>query len=213
MNDRNDALYDYAERHTTPEDPLLAELTRHTHLHVMNPRMLSGAVQGQLLTQIAYMLRPQSVLEIGTYTGYSALCLAKGLAEGGRVHSIERNDELRETAHAFVLRSALADKITLYTGDARTLVPAMPETFDLIYIDGDKCEYGDYYRVVFDKWRRGGFMLVDNVLWDGKVVACPEATAGRTGGIAAFNDCVQADERVENVLLPFRDGLMIIRKR
>ncbi|MDR0729845.1 MAG: O-methyltransferase [Prevotellaceae bacterium] len=207
-----EALWEYASAHTLPEDPLLQELVRYTHLHVMNPRMLSGHIQGKLLEQIACMIRPQAILEIGTYTGYSAICLAKGLAADGVLHSIECNDELYDTAQSFVSRSAYSDKIILHTGDARDIIPALPGVFDLVYIDGDKREYCDYYRVAFDKVRAGGFILADNVLWDGKVVYDAASGEGRTQGIAAFNARVRSDPRVENVLLPFGDGLMIARK-
>ncbi|MDR2361362.1 MAG: O-methyltransferase [Prevotellaceae bacterium] len=212
LSPETEALWEYASTHTLPEDPLLQELVRYTHLHVMNPRMLSGHIQGKLLEQIACMIRPQAILEIGTYTGYSAICLAKGLAADGVLHSIERNDELYDTAQSFVSRSAYADKIILHTGDARDIIPMLPCTFDLVYIDGDKREYCDYYRVAFDKVRAGGFILADNVLWDGKVVHDAASGEGRTQGIAAFNTRVQSDPRVENVLLPFGDGLMIARK-
>lgn len=209
----SETLWEYAERHTSPEDPLLQELVRYTHLHAMNPRMLPGHIQGKLLEQIACMIRPQAILEIGAYTGYSAICLAKGLAANGRLHTIERNDELYAAIRSFIARSPYADKITLHAGDAREVIPTLPGGFDLLYIDGDKREYCDYYRVAFDKVRPGGFMLADNVLWDGKVVDAGAAGEGRARGIAAFNALVQTDPRVENVLLPFCDGLMMARKR
>jgi predicted O-methyltransferase YrrM len=202
----------YAERHTSPEGALLKDIERYTHLHALNPRMLSGHVQGKLLEQLSCMIRPQRILEIGTYTAYSALCLAKGLAEGGMLHSIERNDELHEAALSFVARSDYAGKIKLHVGDAREIVPELAEIFDLIYLDGDKSEYCEYYRAAFDKLRNGGFMIADNVLWDGKVITDLASEEKRTKGIAAFNALVQADPRTENVLLPLRDGLMIIRK-
>jgi predicted O-methyltransferase YrrM len=206
-----EALWAYASAHTSPEEPLLQELVRYTHLHALNPRMLSGHIQGKLLTLLASMIRPQAILEIGTYTGYSAICLAKGLAEGGILHSIERNDELRDTAQAFIDRSPCAGKIRLHTGDAREIIPTLTGSFDLLYIDGDKCEYAQYYRIAFDKLRAGGFIVADNVLWDGKVTGAAH-TEPRTQGIAAFNTLVQADPRVENLLLPFADGIMIARK-
>ena len=205
-------IFDYSEKHTSPEDALLAELVRYTHLHVMHPRMLSGHIQGKLLEQISWMLRPQRILEIGTFTGYSALCLASGLSNDGLLHTIERNDELFDLASSFIQRSVHALQIKQHVGDALKIIPTFEETFDLVYIDGDKREYCDYYNAVFNKVRSGGFILADNVLWDGKVVETPTPTDAQTQGVVAFNQLVQSDNRVENVLLPLRDGLLIIRK-
>ena len=206
------SIFDYAEKHTSLEDALLAELVRYTHLHVMHPRMLSGHIQGKLLEQISWMLRPQRILEIGTFTGYSALCLASGLSNDGLLHTIERNDELFDLASSFIKRSVHASQIKQHVGDAMQIIPTFEETFDVVYIDGDKREYCDYYNAVFDKVRSGGFILADNVLWDGKVVETPTPTDAQTQGVVAFNQLVQADNRVENVLLPLRDGLLVIRK-
>ena len=206
------SIFDYAEKHTSSEDALLAELVRYTHLHVMHPRMLSGHIQGKLLEQISWMLRPQRILEIGTFTGYSALCLASGLSNDGLLHTIERNDELFDIASSFIQRSVHASQIKQHVGDALKIIPALEDTFDLVYIDGDKREYCDYYNAVFDKVRSGGFILADNVLWDGKVVETPMPTDAQTQGVIAFNQLIQADNRVENVLLPLRDGLLVIRK-
>ena len=205
-------IFDYAEKHTSPEDALLAELVRYTHLHVMHPRMLSGHIQGKLLEQISWMLRPQRILEIGTFTGYSALCLASGLSNDGLLHTIERNDELFDLASSFIKRSVHALQIKQHVGDALKIISTFEEIFDLVYIDGDKREYCDYYNAVFDKVRSGGFILADNVLWDGKVVETPTPTDAQTQGVIAFNQLIQADNRVENVLLPLRDGLLVIRK-
>lgn len=202
----------YATAHTTPEDALLAELVRYTHLHVMNPRMLSGHLQGKLLEQISYMIRPLRILEIGTFTGYATLCLAKGLPAGGTLHTIERNDELHGIASAFIARSPQAGKIKMHTGDALQIIPTIDEIFDLVYIDGDKREYCAYYHAALGKVRSGGFLLADNVWWDGKVTATPAPADKQTQEIRAFNELVQTDRRVENVWLPLRDGLMIIRK-
>jgi predicted O-methyltransferase YrrM len=179
----------------------------------MNPRMLSGLIQGKLLTTFSTMLRPRRILEIGTFTGYATLCLAKGLAPGGEIHTIERNDELHDTLLSFFRRSPQAGQIKLHIGNALDLVPTLHETFDLVYIDGDKREYTAYYHAVFDAVRSGGYIMADNVLWDGKVVATPLPNDVQTQNIMAFNALVQDDERVENLLLPLRDGLMIIRKR
>ena len=203
----------YADEHSSPEDPLLAELVRFTHLHTMHPRMLSGHVQGKLLELIACMIRPRRILEIGTFTGYSALCLAKGLTDDGVLHSIERNDELHETALSFINRSPRAAQIHLHVGDALATIPMFDEVFDLVYIDGDKRQYCEYYTLVFDKLRTGGIILADNVLWDGKIVETLIPSDDQSKGIMSFNDLVQNDPRVENLLLPLRDGLMIIRKK
>ncbi|MDR2359168.1 MAG: O-methyltransferase [Prevotellaceae bacterium] len=205
-------LLNYATAHTSPEDALLAELVRYTHLHVMNPRMLSGWLQGKLLEQISCMIRPWRVLEIGTFTGYATLCMAKGLPAGGILHTIERNDELHGIAASFIARSPQAGKIKMHTGDALQIIPTLDETFDLAYIDGDKREYCAYYHAAIGKVRSGGFLLADNVWWNGKVIDTPASADRQTQEIRAFNELVQTDRRVENVLLPLRDGLMIIRK-
>jgi predicted O-methyltransferase YrrM len=205
-------LDQYIDTHTSPADPLLDELVRYTHLHTMNPRMLSGFMQGKLLATFSAMLRPRRILEIGTFTGYATLCLAKGLAPDGEIHTIERNDELHDTLCAFFRRSPHANRIKLHIGNALDLIPTLHETFDLVYIDGDKREYTAYYHAVFDKVRSGGYIIADNVLWDGKVTASPLPNDVQTKSIMAFNDLVHDDERVENLLLPLRDGLMIIRK-
>ncbi len=203
---------EYAAAHTTPEDALLQELVRYTHLHVMHPRMLSGHIQGKLLEQIVWLLRPCCILEIGTFTGYATLCLAKGLPEAGILHTIEINDELHDTASSFIARSKQAGQIKLHTGNALEIIPTLTEMFDLAYIDGNKREYCEYYHAVFDKLRPGGFMIADNVLWDGKVLEGLAPADAQTKGIMAFNELVQEDRRVENVLLPLRDGLSVIRK-
>ncbi|MDR3134163.1 MAG: O-methyltransferase [Prevotellaceae bacterium] len=203
----------YAENHTSPEDALLAELVRYTHLHAMHPRMLSGHLQGKLLEQISCMIRPLRALEVGTFTGYATLCLAKGLPGNGVLHTIERNDELSGIAAAFIARSPHASKIKMHTGDALQIIPTLDETFDLAYIDGDKREYCAYYHALIGKVRSGGFLLADNVWWNGKVTETPAPADRHTQEIHAFNELVQTDRRVENLFLPLRDGLMIIRKR
>jgi predicted O-methyltransferase YrrM len=203
----------YIEAHTSPAGPLLDELARHTHLHTMSPRMLSGLIQGRLLATFSAMLRPRRILEIGTFTGYATLCLAEGLVPGGEIHTIERNDELHDTLCSFFGRSPQAGQIKLHIGNALDLISTLQETFDLVYIDGDKREYTAYYHAVFDRVRSGGYIIADNVLWDGKVTAEPLPNDAQTRNIIAFNDLAQADTRVENLLLPLRDGLMIIRKR
>jgi predicted O-methyltransferase YrrM len=205
-------LEQYITSHTTPESNLLKELVRHTHLYSTHPRMLSGHIQGQFLTMLSCMIRPQKILEIGTFTGYATLCLAKGLTSDGVIHTIERNDELEDTIRSFFDRSEHASQIKLHVGCALEIIPKLNETFDLVFIDGDKREYIDYYNAVFEKVRKGGFILADNVLWDGKVVAEPPPTDLQSKIILKYNDLVSRDTRVNNLLLPLRDGLMIAHK-
>lgn len=212
ISDQQSEIRNYSEQHTSPEDALLAELVRYTHLHAMHPRMLSGHLQGKLLEQISYMIRPLRALEIGTFTGYATLCLAKGLPENGILHTIEHNDELSGIAASFIARSPHAGKIKMHTGDALHIIPTLDETFDLVYIDGDKREYCACYHAVIGKVRSGGFLLADNVLWGGKALAPPAPADRHAQEIRAFNELIQTDCRVENVLLPLRDGLTIIRK-
>jgi predicted O-methyltransferase YrrM len=203
----------YIQNHTTAEDEILAQLYRETHLRVLNPRMLSGPVQGKLLEMISCMINPQRILEIGTYTGYSAICLARGLASNGMLHTIEVNPELDEIASKYFRLAGLENRIMRHTGDALHIIPVLEEIFDLVFIDAAKDHYPDYYSVVFDKVRQGGFIIADNVLWDGKVVHQSKKPDRETAGIIAFNDLVQGDDRVENVIISDRDGLMIIRKK
>ncbi len=208
----NSAIETYITDHTSPEDDLLKRLNRETHLKVLNPRMLSGHVQGRFLEMISKMIRPQRILEIGTYTGYSAICLAKGLAGNGILHTIEVNPELEEFAKRYFREAGLESQIIQHGGDALELIPQIDETFDLVFIDAAKESYLDYYHLIFDKVRKGGFILADNALWDGKVVDPNQVQDKETQGIMAFNDFIRKDDRVENLLLSLRDGIMIIRK-
>ena len=208
----NSAIETYITDHSSPEDDLLKRLNRETHLKVLNPRMLSGHVQGRFLEMISKMIRPQRILEIGTYTGYSAICLAKGLAGNGILHTIEVNPELEEFAKRYFREAGLESQIIQHGGDALELLPQIDETFDLVFIDAAKESYLDYYHLIFDKVRKGGFILADNALWDGKVVDPNQVQDKETQGIMAFNDFIRKDDRVENVLLSLRDGIMIIRK-
>jgi predicted O-methyltransferase YrrM len=205
-------LDQYILEHISPEDDFLRELDRETHLKVLRSRMLSGHLQGQILSMISYMIRPKSILELGTFTGYSALCLAKGLAEGGRLHTIEIDDELELVARKYFEKSGMGDRIVQHIGDAREIIPTIEGTFDLVFVDADKREYPDYYRLVFDRIPVGGFLLADNILWNGKVVEPEAADEEQTRGILEFNDMVQNDPRVRNVILPVRDGIMILQK-
>ena len=205
-------LDQYILDHISPEDDFLYELNRETNLNVLHSRMLSGHLQGQILSMISCMVKPRCILEIGTFTGYSALCLAKGLAEGGQLHTIEIDDELESIARKYFLKSGMADRIVQHIGDARQIIPTIRSLFDLVFIDADKREYCDYYRLIFDRVPIGGFILADNVLWDGKVVDPNAANEEQTRGILEFNDLVQNDCRVKNVILPVRDGIMIVQK-
>lgn len=202
----------YVTEHTEEENDLLKELERDTNVKIYHPRMLSGHLQGKLLKMISHMIEPYRILEIGTYTGYSALCLAEGLVPGGLLHTIEVNDELEEFISLYIKRSPLSSKINLHIGNALNIIPSIDEIFDLVFIDGDKREYLEYYHAVFDKVRQGGFIVADNVLWNGKVIDENEKDE-YTHSIRAFNDYVHIDTRVENVMLPLRDGLMLLRKK
>jgi predicted O-methyltransferase YrrM len=205
-------IEEYIESHTTPEPELLYELRRKTFLHTPYPRMLSGPVQGRFLEMISRMIRPARILEVGTFTGYSAICLAQGLAEGGRLHTIEAEGAYAEIAREYFDMAGLTEKIVLHESDALKVIPGLDEIFDLVFIDAAKEHYIDYFNLVFGKVRRGGFILADNTLWDGKVLEGERSGDVETRGIIAFNKLVQEDDRVENVLLSVRDGLMLVNK-
>lgn len=206
-------LQQYVESHTSPEPDILKKLNRETHLKVMKPRMLSGHLQGRLLAMISQLLRPQQILEIGTYTGYSAICLAEGLAEDGLLHTIDVNAELEDMVRRYFAEAGLTDKIHYYLGRALDIIPTLPYTFDLVFIDADKLNNGRYFDVVIDKVRPGGVIITDNVLWSGKVTGTDKKPDKDTQSVLDFNRKVHADPRVENILLPIRDGLLIARKR
>ena len=203
----------YLTDHTTPEDKVLEELNRKTHLYVINPNMLSGHLQGRFLEMLSYMISPTQILEIGTYTGYSAICLARGLKSGGQLHTIEVNDELSEMSTRYFTLAGVADRVTLHTGRAQDIIPTMPYTFDLVFIDGDKREYSEYYDLVFEKVRTGGFIIADNVLWGGKIEGDEASKDPQTRGMIMFNEKVHDDQRIEKVILPVRDGILIVRKK
>ena len=205
------ALTDYIAEHTSTEDPTLMELFRETHLKIMHPRMLSGHVQGVFLELISKMIKPSQILEIGTYTGYSALCLVKGLIPGGQLHTIEVNHELVDFAAKYFAKAKVSKEIFQHTGEALRIIPTLKQKFDLVFIDADKENYLNYYHQVMDKVRKGGVILADNALWDGKVINSKKRDK-ETAGIAEFNDYVQKDKRVTNVLVPLRDGMMMIQK-
>ena len=202
----------YCEAHTSPESNLLYRLNRQTNLETVNPRMLSDQLQGQFLTFISKMLRPEHILEIGTFTGYSALCLAEGLATTGELHTIEVNVEYEDRIREYFNQSPLGKQIVLHIGDALQVVPTIGFAWDLVFIDAEKEDYLSYYEAVLPSVRKGGFILADNVLWNGKVVQEAAGNDRDTRAILDFNNHVQNDIRVRNLLLPFRDGIMIIEK-
>jgi caffeoyl-CoA O-methyltransferase len=206
----NSEVQRYAEDHTTAESPLLARISRDTHAKVLQPNMLSGHLQGRLLSMISHMIRPRVVLEIGTFTGYSAICLAEGLAAEGRLITIDVNEELESRVRGYFDDAGLTSRVDYKIGKAASLIPAIDETFDLVFIDADKASYGKYFDLVIDKLRPGGIILVDNVLRKGKVITEKMERDGMV--MDAFNKKIRSDPRVEEVLLPVRDGILIIRK-
>ena len=203
----------YLREHSSPQSEALEWIEKQTNIRTNYPRMLSGAVQGRLLTILAEISNARNVLEIGTFTGYSATCLAYGLPEDGHIDTLEINDELEDLIREGWERAGVDSKITLHIGDARKTLATLEGPYDLVYIDANKREYSEYYDLVFDLVRPGGLILADDVLWDGKLWQDPVPQDKQTQGIAAFNDKVMADPRVESVLLPIRDGLNVIRKR
>ncbi len=206
-------IEEYILQHSDKEDSVLAELNRETNLKILRPRMLSGHLQGKVLEMISKMINPEKILELGTYTGYSAICLAKGLKENGILHSIEINDELEDFILKYFRKADIENKVKLHFGDARKIIPEINDQFDLVFIDADKREYLEYYHSVFDFVKPGGFILADNVLWSGKVIGLESPDDEYTKGIVEFNEFIKNDERVEKVILPLRDGLTLIRKK
>ena len=206
-------LDDYVCAHTENEPEVLNALNRKTHLTVLRSRMLSGHFQGRLLSMISQMIQPERILEIGTYTGYSAICLTEGLTENGKLTTMDINEELEDIAREFIHKANLDNKIEYIIGDAMQIVPQLDEQFDLVFIDADKKNYCNYYHLVFDKVKPGGYILADNVLWSGKVVEDYEALDSETKIIMDYNKMVHEDPRVQEILLPIRDGLMLARKR
>lgn len=203
---------DYIVRHIDKESDYMHSLWRATQLHLLYGRMASGHIQGRLLKMLVGMIRPKMVLEIGTYSGYSGLCMAEGLEEGAHLHTVEINDEQEDFTLPWFKNSPYADKITMHIGDAMDVVPKLQVMFDMAFIDGDKRRYTEYYEMVLQHLNPGGYILADNTLWDGHVVD-ENAHDAQTLGIKAFNDLVANDERVEKVILPLRDGLTIIKKK
>jgi predicted O-methyltransferase YrrM len=209
----NSDLEKYAEEYSSKESELLYRLNRETHLKIVIPRMLSGAFQGKLLEMISCMKQPKQILEIGTYTGYSAICLSKGLALDGVLHTIEINPELELIAKKYFAEAEIEHQVQYHQGDALNILPTINEKFDLVFLDADKENYLNYYHLIFDKLNSGAIILADNVFWSGKVLSTPDVRDKEAIGIIEFNEFVRKDERVENVMLPIRDGLSVIRKK
>ena len=203
----------YILSHSDEEGSLLAALNRDANVNLLRPRMLSGHLQGRILKMFCRMLKPKRVLEIGTYTGYATLCMAEALEKDAEIHTLEINDEMEDFIRKYVSQSPDKDKIKLYFGDAMEIIPAMDEIFDLVFIDADKRLYSDYYDLIFDKLPAGALILADNTLWDGKVLEPLQSSDKQTAGILAFNDKIKAEERVEKVILPLRDGRTMIWKK
>ncbi|HAS40946.1 MAG TPA: methyltransferase [Microscillaceae bacterium] len=204
---------EYAEEHSKPESDLLARLNRETYTKVLAPRMLSGHLQGRILAMLAKMLQPKHILEIGTYTGYSAICLAEGLAPEGKIYTMDINEELEDIARRYFEEAGIAPQVDFRIGNALEIIPTLEVTFDLVFIDADKINYANYFDMVIDKVAKNGIIIADNVLWSGKVAKEISKQDKDTLALDHFNKKVHADERVENVLFPVRDGLMVLRKK
>lgn len=208
----NRELEKYIASHSSSEDPVLEDLYRQTHIRFVNPNMVSGHLQGKLLEFISLMIRPEYILEIGTFTGYSAICLSKGLKESGALITIEINDELASFSQSYFRKAGVESKIKLLNGNALEIIPELDYKFDLVFIDADKRDYCDYYRLAMQKLKPDGFILADNVLWGGQVLD-NKTKDQQSRGVIEFNEMVMNDNTVEKVILPIRDGLMLIRKK
>ncbi|CAM1345933.1 O-methyltransferase [Tenacibaculum crassostreae] len=204
-------LDEYVVQHSQSEPKLLQELSRETWQKVLNPRMLSGAFQGRVLSMISKLVQPKSILEIGTYTGYSALCLAEGLSKDGMIHTIDKNEELEELQYKYFQKSEYRDQITQYVGNALDIIPSINDKFDLVFIDADKSNYVNYFHQIIEKMNTGGIILSDNVLWSGKVIEEIDPKDIDTKILLEYNRLLNEDSRLETVLLPIRDGLTISR--
>lgn len=207
----NKWIEQYLRDYSTPEDPLLEDLYRQTHIRFVNPNMSTGHLQGMILQFLSMMIKPETILEIGTYTGYSAICLARGLKPGGKLYTIEINDELKEFSSSWFRKAGLQESIVQLTGRAQDIIPGLDSGFDLAYIDGDKREYSEYYKIIIRKMKPGGFIFADNILWGEKVLE-KNSRDPQTRGIIEFNEMIKLQKDIEKVILPLRDGLMLIRK-
>lgn len=212
MNFLPEELENYVNLHCDEESELLKELNHETWEKVINPRMLSGHLQGRVLSMLSTMINPLNILEIGTYTGYSAICLAEGLQPIGSIDTIDINEELETIVKKYFAKAGIANKVNCIYGDAITIIPTLSKKYDLVFIDADKINYSNYFDLIFDKINKGGYIIADNVLWSGKVVQKINPDDLDTKALLAFNNKIKNDARVSNVLLPVRDGLMIIRK-
>ena len=213
MNFLDPKIEDYVATHSSEESEILKQLNRETHLKALHPRMLSGHLQGRLLSMFSNMVKPEKILEIGTYTGYATICLAEGLSENGIIHTIEKNIELENFASKYFAKTGIQNKVKFHLANALDIIPKLDETFDLVFIDADKENYSKYFQLIIDKVKPGGLIIADNVLWGGKVIENVPDKDKETLGIVEFNELVNNDERVENLMLPFRDGLMLMRKK
>lgn len=205
-------LEQYIASHSSPEDPVLEELYRQTHVKFVNPNMVSGHIEGLFLQFLSLMIKPTFILEIGTYTGYSAICMAQGLKPGGKLYTIEINDELADFSQHYINKAGVADKVIQINGKAQEVIPQLDVTFDMAYIDGDKREYCDYLNVVLPTMKKGGFIIVDNILWGGKVLD-NETKDPQTLGIIRFNEMIRLRTDIDSVMLPIRDGITLLRKK
>ena len=212
MNSQNE-IDKYILNHIEAEDEVLNELDRETNLKVLGGRMISGHLQGQVLTMLSKMIQPRTILEIGTFTGYSAICLSKGLQKNGKLFTIEIDDELESIASKYFKKAGVKEYIEQRIGSALEIIPLLNETFDLVFIDADKREYTKYYELVFEKVPSGGYIIADNTLWSGKVLDVPAPDDNYTKGIIEFNTLIKNDSRIEKVILPLRDGMTVIRKK
>lgn len=210
MNKKKKDLDFYCETHTSPPSPVLEELERQTFLKTLAPQMISGYYQGRLLSIVSHMIRPKQILEIGTFTGYSALCMAEGLAEDGMLHTIEINPEYEKISRKYIAEAGFDSKITIHSGDALEIIPQLNYKFDLVFIDASKISYSHYFELIINKTSSGGFILADNMLWSGKVLQ--DDSDADTVALRNFARELQDDTRLQNILLPIRDGLMICRK-
>jgi caffeoyl-CoA O-methyltransferase len=208
----NKKLEKYIEDYSSPEDPVLEDLYRQTHIRFVNPNMVSGHLQGKFLEFLSIMIRPVNILEIGTFTGYSAICLSRGLEEEGKLITIELNDELTDFASSYFKKAGVESKIIQLTGKAQDLIPDLDLMFDLVFIDGDKREYVEYYKLITEKVKPGGFIIADNVLWGGQVLE-EETKDPQALGIISFNKMIKSETGIEEVIMPVRDGLMLIMKK
>jgi len=202
----------YACQHTQAESDVLAKLNRETWAKVLIPRMLSGHLQGRALSMFSKMIRPKTILEIGTYTGYSAICLSEGLQEDGKLHTIDINEELKSMSSSYFEKAGIADNVIQYVGNAKEIIPKINDDFDLVFIDADKENYSNYFEIVIDKMPIGGFIIADNVLWSGKVVEKINDKDQETKALKDFNTLIHNSDRVDHILMPIRDGLMICQK-